>query len=215
MIVIVDYEVGNIGSILNMLKFLNIPAKASRDREVLRAAPKLLLPGVGAFDAGMGLLRKHDLVGLLDECVKERKIPVLGICLGMQLLTRGSEEGSLPGLGWLDAECKRLSKDRDPTGKIKIPHMGWNVVRPTTTDSGLFAGMTGESRVYFVHSYHVVCDDPADAAGTTDYFGPFVSSVRREHVFGAQFHPEKSHRFGMRLLQNFDSTYPDAAPAPG
>lgn len=203
MIVIVDYEVGNIGSILNMLKFLSIPAKASRDRAELLAAPKLLLPGVGAFDAGMEQLKKHDLVGVLDTCVHEKKTPVLGICLGMQLLTRGSEEGNLPGLGWIDAECKRFTKDRDPTGKMKVPHMGWNVATPVDTTSGLFAGMTDECRFYFVHSYHAVCDDAGEVAATTPFFGPFVSSVRKGHVYGAQFHPEKSHRFGMRLLKNF------------
>ncbi len=203
MIVIVDYEVGNPGSIVNMLKFLGIPAKVSREREVLRGAPKLLLPGVGAFDGGMEQLQKHDLVGLLNECVVERKIPVLGICLGMQLLTRGSEEGNLPGLGWIAADCKRFTRDRDPSGKMKVPHMGWNVAYPTTREGGLFDQMEGESRFYFVHSYHAVCDDPADVAATTQYYGPFVSSVRRGNVYGAQFHPEKSHRFGMRVLENF------------
>lgn len=208
MIVIVDYEVGNIGSILNMLKFLNIPAKATRDKAELAAAPKLLLPGVGAFDAGVALLQKHDLVGLLTECVVARAVPTLGICLGMQLLGKGSEEGTLPGLGFVDAVSKRFTKDRDPRGTIKIPHMGWNVARPKTTEDGLFAGMTDESRFYFVHSYHVVCSDPADVAATTDYFGPFTSSVRRGHVFGAQFHPEKSHKFGMKVLQNFAAYAP-------
>lgn len=203
MIVIVDYEVGNIGSILNMLKFLSIPAKASRDRAELLAAPKLLLPGVGAFDAGMEQLKRHDLVGVLDTCVHEKKTPVLGICLGMQLLTRGSEEGNLPGLGWIDAECKRFTKDRDPSGKMKVPHMGWNVAVPVDTSAGLFAGMTDECRFYFVHSYHAVCDDASEVAATTPFFGSFVSSVQKGHVYGAQFHPEKSHRFGMRLLKNF------------
>jgi len=210
MIVIVDYEVGNIGSILNMLKFLGIPAKATRDKAELRAAERLLLPGVGAFDAGVELLRKHDLVGLLHERVTEAKVPTLGICLGMQLLTKGSEEGSLPGLGWIDAECKRFTKDRDPTGKMKVPHMGWNVARPVTTDGGLFAGMTGESRFYFVHSFHAVCQDASDIAATTDFYGPFTSAVTRGHVYGAQFHPEKSHKFGMKLLQNFAAVPPAA-----
>ncbi|HQY60846.1 MAG: imidazole glycerol phosphate synthase subunit HisH [Myxococcales bacterium] len=203
MLVIVDYEVGNIGSILNMLKFLQIPAVASRDPETLRGASRLLLPGVGAFDAGVSLLRKHDLIGVLDECVRERRVPVLGICLGMQLLTRGSEEGVLPGLGWIDAECRRFTKDRDPKGAMKVPHMGWNVAKPTTTERGLFKDMVQETRFYFVHSYHAVCVNPEDVAATTPYFGSFVSSVARDHVLGAQFHPEKSHRFGMKLLQNF------------
>lgn len=203
MLVIVDYEVGNIGSIENMLKFLHIPAVASRDPNTLRGASHLLLPGVGAFDAGMGQLVKHDLLGLLNECVLERHIPVLGICLGMQLLTRGSEEGALPGFGWVDAECKRFTKDRDPKGEMKVPHMGWNIAKPTTTERGLFKGMTEETRFYFVHSYHAVCAEPSDVAATTPYYGSFVSAIARGHVQGAQFHPEKSHRFGMKVLQNF------------
>ncbi len=203
MIVIVDYEVGNSGSILNMFKFLGIEAKISRDRADLAAADKLVLPGVGAFDGGMEHLLRHDLVPLLEERVHEHKTPILGICLGMQLLGSGSEEGKLPGLGWIAGGCKRFARERDPGGQMKVPHMGWNIVVPTGTQEGLFQGFEGEARFYFVHSYHLVCDDPADVHATTNYYGPFVSAVRRGHVYGAQFHPEKSHKFGMRLLRNF------------
>jgi glutamine amidotransferase len=201
MITIVDYGVGNLGSIVNMLKKIGAKAQASSDPDVLRQAEKLILPGVGAFDPGMRKLNEVGLAPLLNELVLEKKVPVIGLCLGMQLMTKRSEEGTEAGLGWIDAETVRF-KFRPENAHLKIPHMGWNTLdirrqHPLVSDLG------PESRFYFVHSYHIVCADEADVVAYTDYGYPLAAVINKDNIMGAQFHPEKSHRYGMQLLKNF------------
>ena len=201
MIVIVDYGVGNLGSIKNMFKKVGFKAEPSSDPAVLRDAEKLILPGVGAFDAGMSKLRERGLIDLLNELVLEKKVPVLGHCLGLQLMTKKSEEGHEPGLGWIDAESVRFKFDAE-RANLKIPHMGWNVLdirRP----HALVEDLGPDARFYFVHSYHIVCANDADVVAYTDYGYNFAYVIARDNIVGAQFHPEKSHKFGMRLLKNF------------
>jgi glutamine amidotransferase len=200
-IVIVDYGMGNLGSILNMLKKIGVSARVSSDAHEIEAAEKLILPGVGAFDTGMLRLRELGLLDILDSKALVRKAPILGVCLGMQLLTKESEEGLLPGLGWIDGKAIRFRFDPKQSN-LKIPHMGWNSVT-IHREGSLFKGMDQDVRFYFVHSYHVVCNDEQDVLATTDYGYGFVSAVQRENIMGAQFHPEKSHKFGMKLLRNF------------
>lgn len=201
MIAIIDYGVGNLGSIGNMLKKLGVPAIITADAAVIADASKLILPGVGAFDYGMQKLHDSGLIPVITEKTQQQKTPFLGICLGMQLMTRRSEEGQLPGLGWFAADTRRFDATRLKPGE-KIPHMGWaevNITQPHALPENL-----GEApRFYFVHSYHVVCDHAADAILTAHYGYEFVAGFARGHIMGVQFHPEKSHRFGMQLLQNF------------
>lgn len=200
--IIVDYNVGNINSIINMLKKIGVKAKLSSNKKEILAAEKLLLPGVGAFDNGMQSLRKTGLIEILNQKVLVDKTPILGICLGMQLLMKKSEEGTERGLGWLDGEVKKF--DFGPNSdKLKIPHMGWNMVHPLQTDSLFHEMGEEEKRFYFIHSYHVVCENPDDILATTRYGYEFTSSVHKDNIYGAQFHPEKSHKFGMNLLKNF------------
>lgn len=202
MITIVNYGMGNLGSVQNMFKRIGVPSEISGDPEVVAKASKLLLPGVGAFDAAMQKIAESGLREVMDRKVLEEKVPTLGICLGMQLLTNGSEEGVLPGLGWIPARCFRFSF---PEGsKLKIPHMGWNYVFPKK-DSPLTADLPAEPRFYFVHSYYVQCDNEENVLMTTPYGSDFHSIVQRDNVYGAQFHPEKSHKYGMKLLANFAS----------
>jgi glutamine amidotransferase len=201
MITIVDYGVGNLGSIVNMLKKVGAKAQTSSDPEVLRQAEKLILPGVGAFDPGMRKLNEVGLVPLLNELVLEKKVPVIGLCLGMQLLTKGSEEGTEAGLGWIDAETVRF-KFGPENAYLKVPHMGWNTL-DIQRQHPLVADLGSESRFYFVHSYHIVCNDESDVVAHTDYGYPLPAVVSRGNIMGAQFHPEKSHRYGMQLLKNF------------
>ncbi len=203
MIVIVDYGMGNLGSILNMLRRVGAEAMVSSRVADIESAAKLVLPGVGSFDAGMRRLRELGLVDVLSEKVLRLKTPTLGVCLGMQLLTTSSEEGTEPGLGWIEARTVRFRFEGEQS-RLKIPHMGWNTVT-IRKKANLFAGMDDQSRFYFVHSYHVVCDDPEDVAATTEYGYEFVSAVERGNITGAQFHPEKSHRFGMKVYTNFVS----------
>jgi len=200
MITIVDYGMGNLGSVRNMLKKIGISSQISSEAEKIAEATKLILPGVGAFDNAMQNLGNLGLIPVLKRKVIEEKTPFLGICLGMQLLTKRSEEGSLSGLGWIDAETVRF---RFSGGEnLKIPHMGWNTIA-VRKESPLYDGLLEEPRFYFVHSYYVACNNPSDVLTTTDYGIDFCSSLACGNVFGVQFHPEKSHKFGMRLLKNF------------
>lgn len=199
MIAIVDYGMGNLGSISNMFKRIGVQAMITGDVDVLARASKILLPGVGAFDSAMQRINASGLREVLDHKAKIERVPVLGICLGMQLLTRSSEEGELPGLGWVDASTRRFA----PAPGLKIPHMGWNVVTPIASNA-LIADLPQESRFYFVHSFHVQVNCPRDSLLKARYGGvEFDAALAHDNVHGAQFHPEKSHRFGMKLLANF------------
>ena len=201
MIVVVDYGMGNLGSIANMLKKIGAAARISSDIPEIEGADKLILPGVGAFDNGMIKLHELGLVDILNTKVLQDKTPILGLCLGMQLFTQESEEGELAGLGWFEAQTVRFKFDKDQQG-LKIPHMGWNYIQ-VQKPSRLFEGMPEESRFYFVHSYHPVCQNQRDVLATTVYGYDFPSIIMRDNILGAQFHPEKSHKFGMRLFKNF------------
>lgn len=200
MIAIVDYGMGNLGSIQNMFKRIGAAAQVTGDAAVLAHASKILLPGVGAFDSAMQRIADSGLREVLDRKALHERVPTLGICLGMQLLTRGSDEGQLPGLGWIGATTLRFPN----IAGLKVPHMGWNLVTPTQ-HSPLTAGLPEESRFYFVHSYFVRVDDERDSLLKAHYGVSFDAAVSHGNIFGAQFHPEKSHKFGMKLLANFAS----------
>jgi glutamine amidotransferase len=200
MITIVDFDMGNLGSIQNMLSRLGFESEITSDLDRIRDAEKLILPGVGAFDMAMTNLEERGMIPVLNDLVLKKKVTVLGICLGMQLLSKSSEEGKLPGLGWIDAETIRFSFN--PELNLRIPHMGWNTIN-IQQESCLFKDMYEEPRFYFVHSYHVKCNSVDSILATTQYGIEFTSSVKKDNVYGAQFHPEKSHKFGKKILQNF------------
>lgn len=195
-VTIVDYGTGNLRAIANMIRKVGGDARLSTSPADLAAAPKLILPGVGAFDNGMTQLRERGLLDVLRRKALEEKVPVLGICLGMQLLARRSDEGTLPGLGWIDGESRKFSGDG-----LRVPHMGWNDLKVERENPLVDAAQPW--RFYFVHSYHVVCERAEDVIGTCSYGGPFVAAVRRGNILGVQFHPEKSHAFGMKVLRRF------------
>jgi len=198
MITIVDYGMGNLGSIQNMFKRIGAKARISADPVEIEHAEKILLPGVGAFDGAMERINSGGFRAVLDRKAMVDRIPILGICLGMQLLTRSSEEGRIPGLGWIAAETLRFPRSNG----LKVPHMGWNVVIPTR-ESALTAGLAPGARYYFVHSYFVRVDHDEDSVLKAHYGVTFDAAIEHGNIFGAQFHPEKSHRFGMHLLANF------------
>jgi len=199
-IAVVDYGHGNLGSILNMLKKLGGSGVLVSDPVHLERAEKIILPGVGAFDSGMRALEERGFREVLIHRATVDKIPLLGICLGMQMLGQSSEEGVLNGLGLLSGRCRRFPQSDDM--RLKVPHMGWTNVTPSVNAS-LFNGLDASPRFYFVHSYYFECDDHADVAATATYGVNYVAAVQKKNVYGVQFHPEKSHRFGMRLLGNF------------
>lgn len=201
MITIVDYGVGNLASIQNMLKKIGVASLISSKEADVEQATRLILPGVGAFDTCAAKLTSSGLLPVLNKKVLEQKIPVLGICVGMQLLMEGSEEGKLPGLHWIKGKIVKFKKDQLPA-HLKVPHMGWTDVT-LAKQSYLFTGLEDEARFYFVHSYHPQLADPTDALVYAEYGYRFVAGMERENIFGVQFHPEKSHRFGMQLLRNF------------
>ena len=204
MITIIDYKTGNLGSIQNILKKIGEDSVITSDKDEIDQATKLILPGVGTFDTGMKNLSALDLIDVLNKKVLVEKTPVLGICLGMQLLSSGGEEGLLSGLGWIDALTFRFQfKD---TMEYKIPHMGWNFIKPMK-NSRLFDNMYPDARFYFVHSYFFRANDKDDILASTAYEIEFTSAVEKGNILGVQFHPEKSHKFGMKLLKNFVDFY--------
>lgn len=200
MIAVVSYGVSNIGSILNMLKKIGAPAVAVSTPAEIERAEKLILPGIGAFDNGMTALTDLGLVEPLQRRVGQNAVPLLGICLGMQLLGSGSEEGVLPGLGLVNGRCVRFRPGGTPP--LRVPHMGWNTLA-SRRDGALLCGLNEDARFYFVHSYHLECERAGDVLATARYGIEFTAMVQRDNVWGAQFHPEKSHRYGMTLLKNF------------
>lgn len=199
MIAIVDYGLGNLASVRNMLLKAGAEATVTSDPMLIRQASRLILPGVGAFDHGMRNLIDRGLRDPLNEAVVGNKVPVLGICLGMQLMSAGSDEGAMPGLAWLAARTVRFDV---PDARLRIPHMGWNQVK-TPRATFLSHALPEDARFYFVHSYHVRCDDPADVALATEYGTEIVAAVVKGNIAGTQFHPEKSHRFGLALMRAF------------
>lgn len=200
MITIIDYGLGNIRAFVNVYERLNIKVQIAHSVPAMKGATKIIVPGVGSFDYAMTLLNESGMRDELDQQVMVNKIPVLGVCVGMQMLAKSSEEGRLQGLGWIDAEVKRFD-DAKFTQKTHLPHMGWNDVDPQST--GCLFGTMIKPRFYFLHSYYFVPLHQEDVLAATEYNGSFASAVRSGNVFGTQFHPEKSHHWGIQLLKNF------------
>lgn len=201
MITIIDYGVGNIKAFVNVYKRINVPTIIAKTAQDLEGAKKLILPGVGHFDHAMSELIKSGMRDKLDELVLVKKLPIIGVCVGMQMMGNSSEEGKLEGLGWIDASVKKIdvTKIKQVT---RLPHMGWNDVQPVIHHP-LFEGLEKEALFYFLHSYYFECDHNADVLATSEYGGEFTCAAHHENVYGIQFHPEKSHHYGETLLNNF------------
>lgn len=199
MIAIVDYDIGNVAAVANMLQRLGLPCRVTARADEVEQAGRIILPGNGAFDACMQNLRASGLIPVLEQQVLQRGVPLLGICVGAQMLGHGSDEGAEPGLGWIDMRVRRFPALPD----LRIPHMGWNGVQAVQPDHPLAQGMTAETRFYFVHSYFMAPQDPADVLLQAHYGIDFAAGVARGNIAGVQFHPEKSHRFGKQLLTAF------------
>jgi len=201
MISIVNYGLGNIHAIVNIYKRLNIAVCIASTPDELRAAERIILPGVGAFDWAMTRLNESGMREVLEELVVSKGKPVLGICVGMQMMAKRSDEGILEGLGWIDGEVKKFDHTLF-TQQTHLPHMGWNDVIPSSTKD-LFKNLESGARFYFLHSYYFVPRNPEHVLAVTDYNGPYASSVQSGNIYGVQFHPEKSHQWGIQLLKNF------------
>jgi glutamine amidotransferase len=201
MITIIDYGLGNVLAFANIYKRLNVPVAVAKNVSDLGRATKLILPGVGAFDHAMSLLQGSGMREALDELVLVRAIPVLGVCVGMQILAAKSEEGQLPGLGWIEGDVRKFDV-ASAEQTVRLPHMGWNDVNPASP-SALFAGLESDARFYFLHSYYFRCARDENILARAEYGSVFCCAVQSNGIFGVQFHPEKSHRYGTRLLKNF------------
>lgn len=196
---------GNLGSIKNMLQFIGFDVCISSDKEEISRAVKLILPGVGSFDQGMINLQERELIPVLNQRVLVDQVPILGICLGMQLFGLKSEEGKLPGLSWIEQESKKFNPEDHQS--FPIPHMGWEYVSFNENHSPLLNGFDEETKFYFAHSYYVKCSNRQEVILEADYVHPFDAAVQKGHIAGVQFHPEKSHKYGMQLLTNFVSNF--------
>jgi glutamine amidotransferase len=200
MIAILEYGTGNVSSIKNMLKKIGVESIITNDLDTVQKATKFILPGVGHFDYCMSQLRKAPFFSLVEQRVKEEKVPVLGVCAGSQMLMEKSEEGTAAGLGWIKGEVIKFKQDKLPQG-YKIPHMGWTDVKPLNNNF-LYEGID-EPRFYFTHSYHIVPEDKTHVTALAEYGYDITASVQSGNIMGVQFHPEKSHQFGMKLYENF------------
>lgn len=201
MIAIVDYGLGNINALANVYKTLDMSYVIASKPDDLENAKKIILPGVGAFDMAMELLRKSGMREPLEELVLRRNIPLLGICVGMQMLAESSEEGRLPGLGWINGGVRKIDA-RGASCNIRLPHMGWNSIAPRR-ENELLRGLSEGSRFYFLHSYYFSCHQKENVLAETGYGDLFASMVNFKNIYGVQFHPEKSHQNGIQLLRNF------------
>ena len=202
MIVLVNYGLGNIRAFENIYKRLNIPVRVANNADELADAEKIILPGVGAFDGAMSMLQASGMRECLDDLVINKRRPVLGICVGMQMMAMRSDEGAMPGLGWIKADVRKFNDTSSSQKNFLLPHMGWNDVYPANKTT-LFKDIETPC-FYFLHSYYSVPDDDENVLAKTDYNGNFASAVQAGHIFGVQFHPEKSHKWGMQLLKNFN-----------
>jgi glutamine amidotransferase len=201
MITLIDYGVGNIFAFQNVYKRLDIPTKIAKTHYDLADAQKLILPGVGSFDYAMGQLNASGMREKLDDLVLEKKVPVIGICVGMQMMGNRSDEGKLEGLKWIDSEILKFDENLIHQ-RTKLPHMGWNDVAPVKNHP-LFDGLEKEAIFYFLHSFYFKCNNPTDIIAVSDYGLSFSSAVNKNNIYGIQFHPEKSHQYGEKLLHNF------------
>lgn len=201
MIAVVDYDTGNVGSVLNMLKKVGAQAVVSRDPDVLCDADKLVLPGVGAFDEAMSNLNRFGLFDVLNHLVLKKHRPILGVCLGAQVMARSSEEGAERGFGWLNARIVRFQPAEGQV--LRVPHMGWNTVIPEADGGGIFRDVSQPMRFYFVHSYHMLVDEPSLELASSVYGNRFTSAMGRDNILSMQYHPEKSHRYGLQIFRNF------------
>lgn len=197
---ILNYGVGNISSVIRMIERIGCEAEVICSEVEIDKATKLVIPGVGSFDHGIMNIQARKLGSALNSAALDRRIPILGICLGMQLMCKSSEEGTLPGFGWIDAEVRRFKLVQGSS--LKVPHMGWNTVR-IAKDNSLISDEHEEQRFYFVHSYHVICSQGQDTIAIANHGSDFTAAFCRENIFGVQFHPEKSHKFGMALMKKF------------